>query len=151
MNLEIGADDEVAKSVPPRELLARIRAHLRRARSRTPAPTNGDRSHAKGWFLSRDTRVLLRPDGSPCPLTTAEFDLLCILDGRKGSPVTRQELMLAVFGRDWKPDDRAVDTVIRKLRRKIARDGGDAGIKTVRPKGYVFVGFPDTATATHGT
>lgn len=145
VNLELGADDEVGKSIPPRELLARIRALLRRARvaeHAKPAPRAEADQSAGGWMLSRERRELCRADGRTCPLTTAEFELLQILVDRRGQAVSRQELMLAVFRRPWKADDRAVDTVVRKLRRKIAGDHGDGGIKTVRPTGYVFVGFP---------
>jgi len=146
VNLELGADDEVGKSIAPRELLARIRALLRRARvpeQVSPAPrAEGDPSGG-GWVLSRERRELWRADGRTCLLTTAEFELLRMLVDRRGEAVSRQELMLAVFGRPWKADDRAVDTVVRKLRRKISGDHGDGGIKTVRPTGYVFVGFPN--------
>lgn len=146
VNLELGADDEVGKSIAPRELLARIRALLRRARvaeqCRPATPAEADLSGG-GWALSRERRELWRADGRTCSLTTAEFELLRILVDRRGQAVSRQELMLAVFRRPWKADDRAVDTVVRKLRRKIAGDHGDGGIKTVRPTGYVFVGFPN--------
>lgn len=146
VNLELGADDEVGKSVAPRELLARIRALLRRARGLNqirPAPRAEADPSAGGWVLSRDRRELWRADGRTCLLTTAEFELLRTLVDRRGQAVSRQELMLAVFRRPWKADDRAVDTVVRKLRRKISGDHGDGGIKTVRPTGYVFVGFPN--------
>jgi DNA-binding response OmpR family regulator len=96
-----------------------------------------------GWMLSRERRELCRADGRTCPLTTAEFEVLRMLVDRRGEAVSRQELMLAVFRRPWKAEDRAVDTVVRKLRRKISGDHGDGGIKTVRPTGYVFVGFPN--------
>ena len=145
VNLELGADDEVGKSIAPRELLARIRALLRRARvqqqGRSAAPAEPEPTGG-GWLLSLERRELWRADGRTCPLTTAEFELLRILVERRGEPISRQELMLAVFRRPWKADDRAVDTVVRKLRRKISGDHGDGGIKTVRPTGYIFVGFP---------
>lgn len=150
VNLELGADDEVAKSVAPRELLARIRSLLRRTRRMAePTPALPADSGPAGagpagrWVLSRERRELLRPDGRDCGLTTAEFETLRILVDRRSEPVTRKELMQAVFHRPWKADDRAVDTVVRKLRRKIAGDHGNASIKAVRPTGYVFVGFPD--------
>lgn len=146
VNLELGADDEVGKSIAPRELLARIRALLRRARvaeqPRLTLPAEPQTS-AGGWQFSFERRELWRTDGRTCALTTAEFEVLRILVERRGQAVSRQELMLAVFRRPWKADDRAVDTVVRKLRRKIAGDHGDGGIKTVRPTGYVFVGFPN--------
>lgn len=146
VNLELGADDEVDKSVAPRELLARIRALLRRSRGLNeirPASRAKADPAASGWELSLERRELWRADGRTCRLTTAEFELLRLLVERGGEAVSRQELMLAVFRRPWKADDRAVDTVVRKLRRKISGDHGDGGIKTVRPTGYVFVGFPN--------
>ena len=145
VNLELGADDEVGKSIAPRELLARIRALLRRSRileQGRPAAHAEPEPAGGGWSLSLERRELWRADGRTCPLTTAEFELLRILVERRGEPISRQELMLAVFRRPWKADDRAVDTVVRKLRRKISGDHGDGGIKTVRPTGYIFVGFP---------
>lgn len=147
VNLELGADDEVAKSVAPRELLARIRSLLRRSNRATPTRTvlPAPAEAAGRWILLRERRELLRPDGRDCCLTTAEFETLRILVDRRSQPVTRKELMHAVFHRPWKSDDRAVDTVVRKLRRKIAGDRGDGGIKAVRPTGYVFVGFPGEA------
>lgn len=149
VNLELGADDEVAKSIPPRELLARIRSLLRRTR-RMAAPRPASPPDATPiaadpedrWVLSRERRELRRPDGRDCGLTTAEFETLRILVDRRSQPVSRKELMQRVFQRPWKADDRAVDTVVRKLRRKIAGAAGDRVIKAVRPMGYVFVGFP---------
>ena len=144
VNLELGADDEVDKSVRPRELLARIRAVLRRSRPAPPAappsPTPRER-----WTLHPERRELLGHDGAACLLTAAEFMTLRMLNERRGRSVSRPELMGAVFGRIWKPEDRAIDTVVRKLRHKIAPLGGDGGIKAVRGNGYVFVGFPIVA------
>ena len=149
VNLELGADDEVDKSTLPRELLARIRAVLRRSRHAapppppppppTPPPTPAPQER---WTLSQERRELRGHDGAVCLLTAAEFATLRMLHERRGRPVGRLELMGAVFGRDWKPEDRAIDTVIRKLRLKIDPVGGDGGIKAVRGSGYVFVGFP---------
>jgi DNA-binding response OmpR family regulator len=92
---------------------------------------------------------LLGHDGASCLLTAAEFQTLRVLNERRGRPISRPELLGAVFGRIWKPEDRAIDTVIRKVRQKIAPLGGDGGIKAVRGNGYVFVGFP-TVSATDG-
>lgn len=147
VNLELGADDEVPKSIPPRELLARIRSLLRRCQAHTTGKPIVAAGAAGRWRLSRERRELFRPDGRDCHLTTAEFEMLQILVDHRSQPVTRQELMEAVFHRPWKSDDRAVDTVVRKLRRKIAGDEGDGGIKAVRPTGYVFIGFPGETTA----
>ena len=93
-------------------------------------------------MLHPERRELRGHDGGACLLTSAEFATLRILNERRGRPVSRPELLDAVFGRLWKPEDRAIDTVIRKLRLKIDPLGGDGGIKAVRGSGYVFVGFP---------
>jgi DNA-binding response OmpR family regulator len=135
VNLEIGADDEVDKSVSPRELLARIRAVLRR---RDPRPVEA----ASGWRFLIPNRLLLRPDGSECYLTTAEFEALRMLFEARESAVTRAALCEGVFHRPHTPEDRAVDTVIKKLRTKIDQPGKSSCIRSVRPTGYVFTNFP---------
>lgn len=135
VNLEIGADDEVDKSVSPRELLARIRAVLRR---RSAASTSG----ASGWQFLLDRRLLLRPDGSECYLTSAEFETLRMLYEAQGAAVSRGALCQRAFGRVHTPEDRAVDTVIKKLRTKIDSPGKSSCIRSVRPTGYVFTNFP---------
>jgi DNA-binding response OmpR family regulator len=146
VNLELGADDEIDKALPPRELLARLRTVLRRARPRAdPHPPAG--APRSGWILCPARRELHRPDGSLCHLTTAEFDALSLLHAAKGRVVSRAALCRQVFGRALRPGDRAVDTVIRKLRRKIQPGDGPDCIKTVRPTGYAFVGFADEPAA----
>lgn len=144
VNLEIGADDEVEKTVPPREMLARIRSVLRRYRGQAPAVAAGVPA-AGGWQLSLARRELKRPDGTLCPLTTAEFEALRVLHEANGEAVSRAVLSLQVFRRPFDPTDRAVDTVVRKLRQKVDRENGDRVIKTVRSIGYMFAGFLDEA------
>lgn len=130
INLESGADDEVHKSVARREILARMRAVLRRSQS-GPKPRPG------GWRVLASQRDVIRPDGLPCALTTAEFAVLQLLMAAKGEPVSRMELSQHAFGRPLGPADRAVDTVIYKLRSKL----GAKVVVTVRPVGYAFAGF----------
>lgn len=143
VNLEVGADDEVDKSTSPRELLARIRAVLRRSeRASLPEATQDLTAPLSGWTLSRRLRELRRPDGSLCRLTTAEFETLLILQAAAGKPVRRVTLCERVFGRPYRPGDRAADTVVKKLRQKLEPDQEPRIIKTVRPLGYVFTGFP---------
>lgn len=143
VNLEIGADDEVEKSIPPREMLARIRTVLRRSRA---TPQGGAVSQGDGcWQLSVARRELRRPDGSLCPLTTAEFDTLRLLYESAHMPVSRARLLEEVFGRRPTLADRAVDTVVRKLRAKLDPVQGDLIIKTIRNQGYMFVGFQGEA------
>jgi DNA-binding response OmpR family regulator len=132
INLEMGADDQVHKSVPEREILARMRAVLRRVQ---PAPERP----RQGWVISEAQRDVFRPDGRACALTTAEFGVLRQLAAAQGEAVSRAELCEHVFGRPLHPGDRAVDTVISKLRDKL----GAQVIVTVRPLGYAFAGLPD--------
>jgi DNA-binding response OmpR family regulator len=153
VNLELGADDDVDKSAPSRELLARIRAVLRRSRAAAapppPAPPPNPAPRER-WTLHPDRRELRGHDGAVCLLTAAEFMTLRMLNERRGRSVSRPELMGAAFGRTWKPEDRAIDTVVRKLRFKIDKLGGDGGIKAVRGNGYVFVGFPMLSAGEEG-
>ncbi len=158
VNLELGADDEVEKSMAPRELIARIRGVLRRSGlhedsafdvGRAVPAYDGMRgalpaAARSGWRFDTGRRLLLRPDGSNCDLTTAEYETFRVLHDALGETVARSELSLRVFHRPWRANDRGVDTVIKKLRQKIERDTSDPQcIKTVRQVGYVFVGFPD--------
>lgn len=144
VNLEVGADDEVHKSVAPREILARIRSVLRRVRAQPVAPRAMPVTAAEGgWRLDKARRSLCRGDGRPCPLTTAEYETLVLLHDHMGSPVHRDTISQHVFRRPWREGDRAVDTVIKKLRRKMEpKPEEPESIKTVRQLGYVFVAFP---------
>lgn len=139
LNLEIGADDEIEKTASPRELLARIRAVLRRRVNTTdPTPTALARERKmQGWTLSATQRDLLRPDGSNCHLTGSEFEAMTIFWDNVGRPISRAVISERVFLRPYSPPDRAVDTVVMKLRPKIA----PGTIRTVRIAGYVFTGF----------
>lgn len=134
INLEMGADDQVHKSVPEREIMARMRAVLRRMRSAADLPR-------QAWTISEGRRDVVRPDGTACGLTTAEFGVLSALAATEGHAVSRAELCARVLGRPLHPGDRAVDTVICKLRQKLA----PGVIVTVRPAGYAFAGFPGPA------
>jgi two-component system phosphate regulon response regulator OmpR len=145
VGLELGADDYLVKPVNLRELLARIRALVRRsgagetgARS-VPLPDGDDEAR---WKFDAMRRSLRAPDGTPVPLTTAECDLLIELVSKEGQPQTRDELCRRVFNREWNPHDRGLDGIIVKLRRKLEPDPDNPlMIKTVRGRGYVFTGF----------
>lgn len=135
--LELGADDVVNKAAPHREIVARVQAVLRRARRGDAGQGTGD-----GWQFVPQLRRLVRPDGSEVVLTAAEFALLDVLVRNQGFPIDRETLFAAVFDRPFRPFDRAIDTLVAKLRNKL----GDAPrnsrmILTVRPRGYVFQGF----------
>lgn len=152
VNLEVGADDEVDKSVPSRELLARIRAVLRRnARASTQAePAGQEPMPMRGWKFSPQLRELYRPDGTLCHLTSAEFDTLNLLHMAGGKAVRRSAICERVFGRPFRQGDRSVDTIVAKLRRKLEPGGASRAIKTVRPFGYVFTGFPEVRDRENG-
>jgi DNA-binding response OmpR family regulator len=134
LGLETGADDFIVKPVSGREVIAWLRARLRRP-SEIPSET-------PGWRFVEQTRSLFRPDGQPIHLTTAEFELLQALVRNQGQPVSREDLSKLAFGRAWRFGDRSVDNAIVVLRRKLGDERVDGCIRTVRGIGYVFVGFP---------
>jgi two-component system OmpR family response regulator len=141
IGLELGADDYVAKPFNPRELLARIRAVLRRAgdapgKRGTPATRP---MRFAGWTLDPARRRLLNPDGVEVALTGGEYDLLVALVERANRVLTRDMLLDLLRGRQAGPFDRAIDVAISRLRRKLEDDGRHAHlIKTVRGGGYVL-------------
>ncbi|WP_376090440.1 response regulator [Roseomonas sp. CCTCC AB2023176] len=140
VGLELGADDYVAKPFNPRELLARIRAVLRRAHGegarRDPLPTS---IRFGGWMLEPARRRLLNPDGAEVPLTGGEYELLTVLVERPNRVLTRDMLMDLLRGRQAGPFDRAIDVAVSRLRRKLEDDGRNPSlIKTVRGGGYVL-------------
>ncbi|WP_226381494.1 response regulator transcription factor [Falsiroseomonas ponticola] len=143
--LEIGADDFLLKPISGRELVARIRAHLRRVQQARPAEKEREKEPeqpaAGTWTLLTVERELRRGDGSVVPLTGAEFDLLAVLAEAPGHPVDRETLTKRVLRRPWRPDDRALDNLVMHLRRKLG-PGGDRAITAIRSQGYVFTGFP---------
>jgi two-component system OmpR family response regulator len=140
VGLELGADDYLVKPVNLRELLARIRALIRRS---GPGGESGKSPDGDAdWKFDPMRRSLRAPDGTPVPLTTAECDLLIELVSKEGQPQTRDELCRRVFNREWSPYDRGLDGIIVKLRRKLEPNPDNPlVIKTVRGRGYVFTGF----------
>lgn len=149
VGLESGADDYISKAVMPREILARIRAVMRRsapvATPLAPEPPAGPPAAGR-WRFCPSLRTLTRPDGSPVTLTTAEFELLRALHAAQGQPLSREGLCATVLGRPYRPEDRSIDNLVAKLRRKIEPDPlSPSIIKSVRPLGYVFTAFPGDA------
>jgi two-component system response regulator CpxR len=137
VGLEIGADDYLAKPFNPRELLARVRAILRRSQA-TPAAmaapvTVGDLE------LDPGARTVTR-GGEPLELTAVEFSLLEALMRSAGQVVTREFLAQTVLGRRFVAYDRSIDMHVSKLRKKLGPQPGDDGerIKTVRGVGYIY-------------
>ena len=144
VGLELGADDYLIKPVNLRELLARIRALIRRSSGPdgSSSPPEASDFREPAWKFDPARRALNAPDGSHVPLTTAECDLLIELVAKEGLPQSREDLCRRVFNREWSPYDRSLDSIIVKLRRKIERNPDDPlVIKTVRGRGYVFTGF----------
>ncbi|WP_048861939.1 response regulator, partial [Acidisphaera rubrifaciens] len=141
IGLELGADDYVAKPFNPRELLARIRAVLRRAgeAAERKADHGTQALGFNGWTLEPARRRLLNPEGVEVPLTGGEYDLLQALVERPNRVLTRDMLLDLLRGRQAGPFDRAIDVAISRLRRKLEDDGRNAQlIKTVRGGGYVL-------------
>jgi two-component system OmpR family response regulator len=143
VGLELGADDYVTKPFNPRELLARIRAVLRRTGAEGGAgPAKEPAARAirfAGWTLEPGRRRLLNPDGVEVPLTGGEYELLQVLVERPNRVLTRDMLMDLLRGRQAGPFDRAIDVAVSRLRRKLEDDGRNPQvIKTVRGGGYVL-------------
>lgn len=140
VGLEMGADDYLPKPFNPRELLARIKAVLRRGGDfRTPAPVTGRTLAFDGWTIDLSRRELRDPEGALVSLTAGEFDLLASLAERPHRVLSRDQLLDLTRGREAGAFDRAVDVQLSRLRRKIETDPKDpALIKTVRGGGYMF-------------
>jgi two-component system OmpR family response regulator len=141
VGLEMGADDYLAKPFNPRELLARIKAVLRRvAQAPAPVPVEGGAVlEFAGWTLDRDRRELQRPDGILVPLTSGEYELLAVFATHPGRVLSRDQLLDLARGREAQPFDRSIDVQVSRLRRKIeAEPQAPRLIKTVRNGGYTF-------------
>jgi two-component system OmpR family response regulator len=139
VGLEVGADDYLPKPFNPRELLARVRAILRRA-GEGPAPhAKGPAYRFAGFALEPAARRLTGADGNEVVLTAGEYDLLLALVERAGRVLSRDQILDLTRGRSAGPFDRGVDIQISRLRHKIEANPDDpALIKTVRGGGYVF-------------
>jgi len=145
VGLELGADDYIAKPFHLREMLARVRTVLRRGGRQVEKPVAEPLRESEvkyrldDWELNYTKRELREPGGALCHLTTAEFDLLAVLIKRPGHVLSRETIMDFLKGHDWAANDRAIDSQISRLRKKL---GGDSEglIKTVRGAGYSFTG-----------
>ena len=136
IGLELGADDYLPKPFEPRELLARIRAILRR-KTETTAPS-GKSLRFGSLEIDRDARTVT-VSGAPCELTSYQFDLLVALAERAGRVLTRDQIMEAVRGRELEAFDRSIDVHMGRIRAAIEADAKDPKrILTVRGVGYVF-------------
>ncbi|WP_257168812.1 response regulator [Bradyrhizobium sp. SRS-191] len=138
VGLEMGADDYLPKPFSPRELVARIRAILRRAE---PAPLENRRFLVNASLtVDLDKREIAHTQDGPLPLTSAEFELLGCFLVRPNRVLSREQLMDWTRGRQADPLDRTIDVQVSRLRKKLERDGEDELIKTVRSAGYIFTG-----------
>jgi DNA-binding response OmpR family regulator len=140
MGLELGADDYIVKPFSFRELLARVRAVLRRRElDRGQAPREADRTAVGDIVLDRTARQLWRR-GALVELSPREFDLIVVLMENIGTALSRQELLDQVWGEEWVGNPRTLDVHIRWLREKIEDDSAaPVYIETVRGHGYRFV------------
>ena len=143
VGLTVGADDYITKPFSPRELVARIRAMLRRPRTPappTPTPGAGEQLPAARCFGPLSIEVASRQvflDRDPIPLTRTEFDILATLSSRPGVVWSRRQLIDAVWGEPWVGNDHLVDVHIGHLRRKLGDDPTEPRfVFTVRGVGY---------------
>jgi two-component system, OmpR family, response regulator len=149
IGLEMGADDYLPKPFGSRELIARIKAVLRRSIDKvaaTEADKRPKRYRFDRWQLDTGARDLLRDDGVAVPLSTGEYDLLIALVERPQRVLNRDQLLDLARGRAANALDRSIDTQVSRLRKKIERDPNDPKlIKTVWGGGYMFT--PEVTSA----
>lgn len=139
VGLTLGADDYVTKPFSPRELVARIRAVLRRGR----AATDADPPLAFGGLKIDAVRREVEVDGEPVDLTTLEFDLLVTLASHPGWVFSRQRIIERVWGWDYYGRDRVVDVHVANIRQALGDEAIDPRfIATVRGVGYKFIARP---------
>jgi two-component system OmpR family response regulator len=143
IGLEMGADDYLPKPFGSRELVARIKAVLRRSRETAPDssdPARWPRQYRfDHWRLDTGRRELVRDDGTVLPLSTGEYDLLIVLVERPQRVLSRDQLLDLARGRTATALDRSIDTQVSRLRRKLEEDPANPIlIKTVWGGGYVF-------------
>ncbi len=146
IGLERGADDYIGKPFDLRELLARVRAVLRRTQALSvaardeAAPTNGHHVSFGACTLDLRDRRLLNADGMELPLTAAEFDLLALFARHPNQPLDREKIMAQAHKREWDVFDRSIDLRIMRLRRKVEHNPDKPEVlKTIRNIGYMFV------------
>lgn len=141
VGLEGGADDYLLKPVEERDLLARVRALCRRLETTSDNVDKKNKSIAKfsGWTMDFDAYELISPTGESISVTSYEFQILATLVQNSNRVLSRDQIMVSITGRDWVSNDRSVDVLMGKLRKKIERDPHNPSmIKTIRGAGYKF-------------
>jgi len=137
IGLEIGADDYLGKPFSPRELVARIRAVMRRAGDHEHAATTAAGLYEfAGFSVDPETRRVFGRDRAEIELTGAEFELLRVLVERPGRVLSRDQLLDLTQGKHANPLDRSIDVLMSRLRKKLDDDSGNLLFKTVRNGGY---------------
>lgn len=137
VGLEIGADDYLGKPFNPRELVARVRALMRRM-ARSDSGCEQDILSCAGLTIDQRSRCVTGKDGEEINLSGAEFALLIQLAKARGRILSRDFLLDAIHGREAAPFDRAIDVLVSRLRKKIDPPGQDSLIEGVRNAGYVL-------------
>jgi len=139
--LELGADDYIIKPFDPAEVVARIRARLRRG---TPGPQTGEVAHFNGWIAHFDRYMLEDDSGTETPFSHAEGEVLRLFLERPKRLISRQAMQEALGGAAGESFDRAMDVRISRLRTKLREDPRNPRlIKTIYGAGYIFLGDVD--------
>jgi DNA-binding response OmpR family regulator len=143
VGLECGADDYVIKPLNPRELVSRAKNLIRRVRhAQVPQPVAAVAKPVKqfaDWALDTDRRRLIDPDGSETLLTHGEYQLLSVFLRNSGHTLSRDQLMDQIRNREWVPNDRSIDVLVGRLRRKLHDDPAEPQlIITIHGAGYLF-------------
>jgi DNA-binding response OmpR family regulator len=143
VGLECGADDYVIKPLNPRELVSRAKNLIRRVRhAQTPQPVATLAKPVKqfaDWALDTDRRRLIDPTGSETLLTHGEYQLLSVFLRNSGHTLSRDQLMDQIRNREWVPNDRSIDVLVGRLRRKLHDDPAEPQlIITIHGAGYLF-------------
>jgi len=148
IGLEAGAVDYIVKTTSPREILARLRAALRRGEAAAPeraAPLRAASSSSGGWTFDAKQRQLLDASGEKVRLTGLEFELFKTLYDSFGKPVSRETLTALLLNRRYQPQDRAIDNLVSRIRSRLDEHGIDRDImQNIRGLGYVLI-QPDSA------